>query len=57
MKKKRKEVDHSGSSFNSFLDQEGIREDVEMVAVKRVLAQRRSRGSRKHRPAVKVAAE
>ncbi len=30
--------DHSGSSFDSFLDEEGIREEVEGVAVKRVLA-------------------
>ena len=31
-------MDHSGSSFNSFLEQEGIREEVEAVAIKRVLA-------------------
>ncbi len=31
-------VDHSGSSFDSFLEEEGIREEVEAVAVKRVLA-------------------
>jgi len=30
--------DHSGSSFDSFLDEEGIREEVEAVAIKRVLA-------------------
>lgn len=29
---------HSGSSFDSFLDEQGIREEVEAVAVKRVLA-------------------
>jgi antitoxin HicB len=29
---------HSGSTFDSFLDQEGIREEVEAVAIKRVLA-------------------
>jgi antitoxin HicB len=29
---------HSGSTFGSFLDQEGIREEVEAVAIKRVLA-------------------
>ncbi len=29
---------HSGSSFDSFLEQEGIREEVEAVAIKRVLA-------------------
>jgi len=30
--------DHSGSTFDSFLEEEGIREDVEAVAVKRVIA-------------------
>jgi len=30
--------DHSGSSFDSFLEEEGIREEVESVAVKRLLA-------------------
>jgi antitoxin HicB len=34
----RKRFDHSGSSFDSFLEEEGIREDVEAVAIKRVLA-------------------
>ena len=29
---------HSGSTFDSFLDEEGIREEVEAVAIKRVLA-------------------
>ncbi len=40
MKTKAREgtFDHSGSSFDSFLDEEGIREEVEAVAVKRVLA-------------------
>ena len=33
-----KKVDHSGSSFESFLEEEGIREEVEAVAIKRVLA-------------------
>jgi len=31
-------VDQSGSSFDSFLEEEGIREEVEAVALKRVLA-------------------
>jgi hypothetical protein len=40
MKKRteKKAFDHSGSSFDSFLEEEGIREEVEAVAVKRVLA-------------------
>jgi antitoxin HicB len=37
-KKARKKMDHSGSTFDSFLEQEGIREEVEAVAIKRVLA-------------------
>ena len=37
-KKNHKEMDHSGSTFDSFLDAEGIREEVEAVAIKRVLA-------------------
>ena len=34
----RKRTDHSGSTFDSFLEQEEIREEVEAVAIKRVLA-------------------
>jgi antitoxin HicB len=37
-RKKRKAADHSGATFDSFLEQEGIREEVEAVAIKRVLA-------------------
>ena len=33
-----KAADHSGSTFDSFLEEEGIREVVEAVAIKRVLA-------------------
>src|SRR5271166_6152236 len=36
--KNHKVTDHSGSTFDSFLEQEGIREEVEAVAIKRVLA-------------------
>mgnify|MGYP001492505728 CR=1 FL=1 len=35
-------VDHSGSTFDSFLEEEGIREEVEAVAIKRVLAWQRA---------------
>jgi antitoxin HicB len=38
VRKSRKKVDHSGSTFDSFLEQEGIREEVEAVAIKRALA-------------------
>jgi antitoxin HicB len=37
-RKGRKKTDHSGSTFDSFLEEEGIREEVEAVAIKRVLA-------------------
>src|ERR1700752_3622029 len=33
-----KKVDHSGSSFDSFLEEAGIKDEVEAVAIKRVLA-------------------
>ena len=38
VKKNRKKMDHSGSTFDSFLEEAGIREEVEAVAIKRVLA-------------------
>jgi len=38
VKTKQKTMDHSGSSFDSFLKQQGIREEVEAVAIKSVLA-------------------
>jgi antitoxin HicB len=37
-RKNHKVRNHSGSIFDSFLEQEGIREEVEAVAIKRVLA-------------------
>jgi len=46
-KKHRKRMDHSGSSFDSFLEQEGIREEVEAVAIKRVLAWQLEQAMRK----------
>ena len=36
--KKNQTNNHSGSTFDSFLEEEGIREEVEAVAVKRILA-------------------
>src|SRR6267143_6271016 len=38
VRKKRERTNHSGSTFDSFLEAEGIREEVEAVAIKRVLA-------------------
>src|SRR6202166_1109689 len=34
----RKKFDHCGSAFDNFLEAQGIREEVEAVAIKRVLA-------------------
>src|SRR6266487_2409330 len=47
VKTKQKTMDHSGSSFDSFLEQEGIREEVEAVAIKRVLAWQLEQAMRK----------
>jgi hypothetical protein len=38
VRKKGKRTDHTGSTFDTFLEEEGIREEVEAVAIKRVLA-------------------
>jgi len=38
VRKNHKVRDRSGSTFDSFLEQEGIRDEVEAVAIKRVLA-------------------
>lgn len=46
-KRPRKRMNHSGSTFDSFLEQEGIREEVEAVAIKRVLAWQLERAMRK----------
>jgi antitoxin HicB len=37
-RKTRRRHDYNGSSFDEFLDEQGIREEVEAVATKRVLA-------------------
>ncbi len=47
VRKNRNTVKHSGSSFDSFLEQEGIREEVEAVAIKRVLAWQLEQAMRK----------
>jgi antitoxin HicB len=38
VRKNLKKTDHSRSTFDNFLDREGIREEVEAVAIKRALA-------------------
>ncbi len=48
-KKKHGTVEHTGSSFDSFLEEEGIREEVEAVAVKRVISWQLAEAMRKKR--------
>ena len=48
VKKNRKKMDHSGSTFDSFLEEEAIREEVEAVAIKRVLAWQLEQATWKH---------
>ena len=43
LRKNHKRTGHGGSTFDSFLEEEGIREEVEAVGVKRVLAWQLSR--------------
>ncbi|HET6178463.1 MAG TPA: hypothetical protein VFE61_16135 [Candidatus Sulfotelmatobacter sp.] len=47
LKRNRKRVDHSGSSFDRFLEEEGVREEVEAVAIKRVIAWQLAQAMRK----------
>jgi antitoxin HicB len=37
-RKARKRINHSGSTFDSSLEQKGIREEIEAVAIKQLLA-------------------
>ena len=46
-KKKNGVVEHTGSTFDSFLEEEGIREEVEAVAVKRVISWQLAEAMRK----------
>jgi antitoxin HicB len=48
-RKNRKRMDHSGSTFDSFLEDEGIREEVEAIAIKRVLAWQLSQAMQEQR--------
>lgn len=45
--KRRRKVNHSGTTFDSFLEEEGIRAEVEAVAVKRILAWQLGQAMRK----------
>jgi antitoxin HicB len=55
-RKNGKRTDHSGSTFDSFLEQEGIREEVEAIAVKRVLAWQLEEAMRKQQKTKKAMA-
>jgi antitoxin HicB len=48
-KKKNGGIEHTGSTFDSFLEEEGIREEVEAVAVKRVISWHLAEAMRKKR--------
>ncbi len=48
-RKKNEVVEHTGSTFDSFLEEEGIREEVEAVAVKRVISWQLAEAMRKKR--------
>ncbi len=54
--KNHKPIDHTGSTFDSFLEEEGIREEVEAVAIKRVLAWQLEQAMRKQRKSKQVMA-
>jgi antitoxin HicB len=56
MKNKSKRIDHSGSSFDDFLDEEGILEEAEAVAIKRVIAWQLRREMQRKRITKKVMA-
>jgi antitoxin HicB len=45
--KKKKKYKHNGSSFDDFLEEEGILEEVEAVAIKRVIAWQLTEAMRK----------
>jgi hypothetical protein len=47
LEKNRNRTDHSGSSLDSFLEEEGLRAEVEAVTMKRVRARRLEEARRK----------
>jgi hypothetical protein len=48
-KKTKGAINHTGSTFDSFLEEEGIREEVEAVAVKRVISWQLAQALKKKR--------
>ena len=57
MKTKESAFDHTGSSFDSFLEEEGILEEVESAAIKRVIAWQLSEAMRAGKISKKSMAE
>ncbi len=56
-RKIRKKIDHSGSTFDNFLEAEGIRAEVEAVALKRVLARQLQQAMRKQQKTKRAMAQ
>ena len=54
---RKKHFDHSGSSFESFLEEEGILDEVDAVAIKRVLAWQLSEAMKERKLSKKAMAE
>lgn len=57
MKDNLKRIDHSGSSFDEFLREEGMLEEAEAVAIKRVIAWQLQREMQRKRITKKVMAD
>ena len=57
MNSTKKEIDHSGSSFDEFLREEGVLEETEAVAIKRVIAWQLQQGMRRKHITKKAMAE
>lgn len=56
-KKSRRERNHSGSTFDKFLEGEGIKDEVEAVAIKRVLAWQLAKAMRQQQKTKKAMAK
>jgi hypothetical protein len=56
-RKNRKKIDHSGSTFDNFLEAEGMRAEVEAVALKRVLAWQLQQAMRKQQKTKRAMAQ
>ena len=57
MSNNKREIDYSGSSFDEFLREEGILEETEAVAIKRVIAWQLQQGMRQKHITKKAMAE